>query len=216
MISVAPPLSAIDALDNSIDTTGRGSSSAMIRLCAVPAAATSMVLSHPNSLLSTAVMVTVPVLSVCPSKIVSADPLSMKSAATAGATGVADTAMTVCSFSGALSRADTTLCPPFSLMFCGLRTSSSAFASGGSFSSMVRRTGTGFDASPEIVDAVTSTGLFHGLYCVSSRAVMVTDPELSVCPAAIVRVVPLCTKSPATAGATGSVLTFRMLSSLAA
>ena len=80
----------------------------------------------PATLLSLAVIVTVPVLAVDPAAMVSVEPLSVKSAATAGETAIADTVSVVASLDARSSVAVTVLDPPSSEIDVGLSTSVAA------------------------------------------------------------------------------------------
>ena len=90
-------------------------------LVAVPE--TDTLLFPPATLLSLAVIVTVPVLVVNPAAMVSVEPLSVKSAATAGETAIAETVIVVASFDARSSVAVTVLDPPSSEIDVGFSTS---------------------------------------------------------------------------------------------
>ena len=206
---LTPPFSLIEDGVSTRLTAGPTSSSVIVSVCgdgsdnpfppeAKPETVT--VLSGASTALSTAVNVTAPVLVVAPAAIVSVVPLCVKSPATAGETGVADTVTVTDSLDAALSVAVTVLTPPFSLIEDGVSTRLTAGPT--SSSVIVSVCGDGSDTPfPPEADPETVTVL-SGASTALSTAVNVTVPVLVVAPAAIVSVVPLCVKSPATAGET--------------
>ena len=92
----------------------------------VAVAATVTALPGATTSLSCAATVTTPVLAIAPTGMVSVVPVCVKSAATAGATGVVDTVSVTASLDAVLSVAVTVLDPPFSLTDDGLSTSDTA------------------------------------------------------------------------------------------
>ena len=102
-------------------------------------------LSGASTLLSRASIVTVPVLVCEPAEIVSVDPLSVKSLATAGLTAAADTPTVVSSLDGRSSTAVTVVTPPFSPIEPGISTSVATGA--GSSSRIVSVTSAGVPCS---------------------------------------------------------------------
>ena len=129
---VEPPFSEIDEEPRTRETVGVPSSSVIVSVWSDGAetssspetvAETVTSLSGASTLLSTAENVTVPVLVVDPAAIVSVDPVSVKSPATAGDTGAADTVTVSARLDSSLSVAVTVLEPPFSEMDDELSTS---------------------------------------------------------------------------------------------
>ena len=142
-------------------------------------------LSRPSTPLSTAVIVTVPVLIVRPAGTISTDPVCVKSAPAAYIPAAADTVSVVGALDGCESLALTTADPPFSEILAGDGTS---VAVGGSSSSRkVSVTAGGARTSP-LAAARTVTrlsGASTGLF----TAEIVTVPVLAVSPAAKVSAV---------------------------
>ena len=140
---VEPPFSPMLVEPSDSVTLGVPSSSVMVRVwlagavtaCELEAVADTVTdLSAVSLLLSTAVIVTVPVLVVAPAAIVSVlFALRVKSAATAGDTGAADTVRVVAALEARLSVAVTVLTPAFSPMAAGLSTSVAVGVSSSSF-----------------------------------------------------------------------------------
>ena len=157
-----------------------------------PAAAAEMVtdLSAVAAPLLTAVTVTVPVLCIAPAGIVSVRPaLSLKSPATAGDTGAADTVSVSASLDGLLSMAVTVLAPPFSPMAGGV---SFKVAVGVASSSMMVPTACCFMAlpascAPAGLDSRTTTVSFGSS---TASPVTATAMVLLVSPGAKVSVPP--------------------------
>jgi len=173
------------------------------------------VLSVPmcTSSLSTAVMVTSPVLVVCPGAMVRVlGLLRVRSPATAGVTGSTDTVRVVASLDGWLKLAVSLELPPFSLMV--VEESARVAVGSSSLSAMVNVRLAG-SATPLPPDAAAWTvNILSGVSTLLSTAVMVTVPVLVVSPAAMVRIgLLLKVKSSATAGATGSTDTVRVVAS---
>ena len=204
-----PPLSEIeDGLNTSV-TVGASSSSVIVSVWfagfeTLPPLATPeivTVLFGVSTELSTAVIVTVPVLVVAPAAIDSVLAVErLKSPATAGLTAVAET-VTVTAWLDALDNvAVTVLDPPFSEIEDGLRTSVTVGVL--SSSVMVSVWFEGFETLPPLATPDTVTVLFAASTELST-AVIVTVPVLAVLPAAIVRTLfAVRLKSPATAGLT--------------
>ena len=145
--------------------------------------------SPPPRSLSLAVIVTVPLLVVSPASIVSTgSSLSVKSLATAGDTGDADTVTSMSSIDGLSRVAVTVLSPPSSSMESGSRTSVTA---GGSSSSRILtlRPDSGSTLRPEFVVPVTAT-VTSGSSRLSSIGARVNVPVPLVSPAAIANVKP--------------------------
>jgi len=216
------PLSLIVRDERARVTVGR-SSSAMVNVTLagsatlLPPDAVAVivkVLSSASTSLSTAVMVTVPVLVVSPTPMVRMGLLlKEKSPAMGGSSGATDTVRVVLALDGWLRVAVTVDTPAFSLI---VRDESSSVAVGRSSSSaMVNVTLSGL-VTPLPPDAVAViVKVLSGASILLSTAVMVTVPVLVVAPAAMVRMgVLLRVKSPATAGAMGSTDTVRVVASL--
>ena len=207
---LSPSSSPIDTRSSANVTTGSASSSRIVSVCFAGAATpfppatvavTSTDLSGASTVLFTAAIVTVPVLTVPPGSIVSVVPVCWKSLVVAGPTGAAETVTVTRSLVGRSRDAVTVLMPPFSPMDA----SSSARVTSGSASSSVIvsvRDAGGANPLPPVTDAVTWTVLF-GASTSLLTAVTITVPVLSVCPAVIVSFrLPLNVKSLATAGST--------------
>ena len=152
----------------------------------------------------TALILTVPVLLVAPAAIVSVSfELSVKSAAIAGDTAVADTTNVTFSLDGPPSVAVTVVESPFSPIEAGLSTRVTVGVPSSSLIVRVRFAGFATPRPPEAV-ADTVTDLF-GASTVLFTALILTVPVLVVAPAAIVRVsFALNVKSVATAGDTAA------------
>ena len=171
-------------------------------------------LSGASTSLSTAVIVTVPVLLIEPAAMVSVVfALRLKSSATAGSTGAADTVSVTASLETPLSVAVTVVEPSFSPIDEVPSTSDTVGVS--SSSVIVRVSSVGF-ATPLPPAAVAETvTCFSGASTSLSTAVIVTVPVLAVSPAAMVSVVlSLSVKSSATAGSTGAAETVSVTASL--
>ena len=153
-------------------------------------------LSGASVVLSTAVIVTVPVLAVPPAAIVNVlSALSAKSPDVAGAAAAADTVIVTASPDGCESAAVTavTLSEPLSST---VDAESDSVAVGAASSSTMVSVAEGGDsaplppsAAPETVTILSAESVLSGV------AVTVTEPLLVVSPAAIVNVVPVCLKS---------------------
>ena len=204
-----PPFSEIeDGLNTSV-TVGVPSSSVMVSvwfegLETLPPLATPdtvTVLFAASTELSTAVIVTVPVLAVLPAAIVRTLLfVIVKSLLVAGLTALAETVTVTAALDAEDSVAVTVLDPPFSEIEDGLNTSVTVGVP--SSSVMVSVWFEGFETLPPLATPDTVTVLF-GASTELSTAVIVTVPVLAVLPAAIVSVVFVDRlKSPATAGLT--------------
>ena len=161
----------------------------------------------------TAVTVTRPVLVVAPAARVSVVvALRVKSPDTAGDTAVAATVSVVASVVGCDSVAVTVDTSPFSRIDGGMSTRAAVAVASSSASVSVASAGAATPwppvAVPETVTVLfaASTSLF--------TAATVTRPVLTVAPAAIVSSVPVCVKSPATAGDTAAVATVTVAATL--
>ena len=168
-------------------------------------------LSGASTSLSTAVIVTVPVLVVAPAAMVSVVPACVKSPDTAGETAAADTVSVTASLDSVLRVAVTAVEPPSSSMDDEPRTSDGVAVS----SSVMVRVWSDGAVTPLPPATVAETVIsLSGASTSLSTAVIVTVPVLVVAPAAMVRVVPACVKSPATAGETAAAETVRVTSAL--
>ncbi len=206
------PFSATDTCDRCSVTVGAASLSLIDSVTLEGAvtpwlltadADTVTVLCGASTLLSTAVIVTDPVLSVAPAAIVKAVPFSVKSAATAGDTAVADTVTVVATLDGWLSVAVTVLLPLFSVIESGVRISVTAGAT--SSSMIVNAALDGFSMPWLLTTTADTVTVLSGASTLLSAAVIVTDPVLSVAFAAKLRVVfELSVKSSAAALAPGA------------
>ena len=146
----APSFSSVAVFESVSVTAGGGSSSSMVRTASSESMApwvftampeTATCLSGASVSLFRAMIVTVPVLAVCPSAMVSVAPVSVKSPATAGSTAATETVTVV----GLLDRrsrvAVTVVEPPFSPIESGVNTIVTTGA--GSSSVIVNRTPSG-------------------------------------------------------------------------
>ena len=227
MLSVAvtvvePPSSSIDDEPRTSDGVAV-SSSVSVRVwsggAATPwppatVAETVISLSGASTELSTAVMVTVPVLVVAPAAMVSVVPACVKSPDTVGETAAAETVRVTSSLETALSVAVTVVDPSSSEIDEALSARETVGVSSSSVMVRVWSDGAATSLPPATV-AETVTCL-SGASTSLSTAVMVTVPVLVVEPAAMVSVVPACVKSPDTAGATAVAATVTVRSSLEA
>ena len=152
------------------------------RFTAEPDASTC--LSRPSTPLSTAVIVTVPVLTVRPAGTISTDPVCVKSDPAAYIPAAADTVIVVGALDGCESVAVTVAIPPDSEIEAGETASAAVGAS--SSSRMVSVAEGGARTSPPAA-ARTVTRLFGASTALSTPAI-VTVPALSVVPAAKVSV----------------------------
>ena len=222
MTVVAPAFSLMEEELSASETVGVSSSSAMVRVWSEgaatplpPAAVAETVtcLSGASTSLSTAVMVTVPVLVVAPAAMVSVVPACVKSPETAGDTGAEETVRVTAWLDTAPRVAVTVVVPAFSLMEEALSPSETIGVS--SSSAMVRVWSAGA-ATPLPPAAVAETvTCLSGASTALSAPVIVTVPVLVVAPAAMVRVLAvLRLKSPETAGETAAAETVRVTSSL--
>ena len=159
-------------------------------------------MSGASTALFTALILTVRVLVVAPAAIVSVSLLlSVKSAAAAGDTAVADTTSVTFSLDGPLSVAVTVVESPFSEIDDGLSTSDTVGVASSSVIVRVRLDGADTPRPPVTV-ADTVTDLF-GASTALFTALILTVRVLVVAPAAIVSVsLLLSVKSEATAGET--------------
>ena len=130
-------------------------------------------------------IVTVPALDISPAVIVSVVPFNVKSPATAGATGAADTVTVTSSSSAPFRMAVTVLTPPFSEIEVGDSFSITVNSSSSSMYS-VRALASVTPGRP-VTEPFTHTGL-SGSSTRLSTAVTVTVPVLHFEPAAIVSV----------------------------
>ena len=204
---LTPPFSLIICGVSISVTTGGDSSSVIIKVTSTGASApdndtvpdTRTILSGESTALSTAVIVTPPVLFVALAAKLSVVPVSMKSPATAGETADADTVTVKASDEAGETVAVTVLTPPFSLIICGV--SISVTTGGDSSSVIIKVTSTGASApdNDTVPDTLT---ILSGESTALSTAVIVTPPVLFVALAAKLSVVPVSMKSPATAGET--------------
>ena len=223
---LAPPFSATLSGDTvsvmPVDGVADGSSSsAMFRVCSDGCAIPCVLVATPETstsrsgwsmVLSLAVTVTVPVLSVAPAAIRrTLFELSVKSFPSAASTGAAETAITVSSLEARSSFAITVLFPPFSGIEAGVRTS---VACGVSSLSLIV-TVAGFTVSPVAVprtvtvssgsSMLSSTGIsvnvsaplaaFAGIVIVKAGTAPKSVPAVAVPPATEIRtaVSVLCT-----------------------
>ena len=220
---VESPFSEIDDGLSTSDTVGVPSSSVIVRvwfagaatpLPPVTVADTVTDLSGASTALFTALTFTVRVLVVAPAAIVSVSfALSVKSAATAGETAVADTTSVTFSLDGPLSVAVTVVESPLSEIDDGLSTRVTVGVASSSVIVRVRLDGADTPRPPvTVADTVTdlsgaSTALF--------AALILTVRVLVVAPAAIVSVsFVLSVKSEATAGETAAAETTSVTFSL--
>ena len=222
MTVVAPAFSLMEEELSASETVGVSSSSAMVRVWSEgaatplpPAAVAETVtcLSGASTSLSTAVMVTVPVLVVAPAAMVSVVPACVKSPETAGDTGAEETVRITAWLDTAPSVAVTVVAPAFSLMEEALRARETVGVSSSSVIVSVWSDGAATPLPPATV-AETVTCL-SGASTELSTAVIVTVPVLVVEPAAMVRLLSvLRLKSPETAGETAAAETVRVTSAL--
>ena len=207
-----PPDSEIDVRDSASVARGVASSSATVRVTATGCSMVRLLMAVPDTVTrlsgasvasSFAVIVTVPVLVICPAAMVSvSSALSMKSPRTApdAATAAADTLTVTAARDVRLNVAVTVvaLFAPLSLMVAG----DSASTTCGTPSSSVRVSVTDAGAAtplPPVAVPETITCLLCPPTA-SSTAVIVTIPVLAVSPAAMVRgVVAIRLKSSAVA-----------------
>ena len=197
--SVAGPLTALSSRPYSSSRMTRVAGDGAATPRPPVAVADTLTCLRPDApALSTAVTVTKPVLAVAPAARVSVVvALSMKSPATAGATGAADTVKVVASVVGCDRRAVTVLTSPLSRTEAGVSTRVAVAVA--SSSVRVRVASAGFATPwPPAAVAETVTDLSAASTALSLPRT-VTVPALVVDPAAIVSVVPVCVKSPATA-----------------
>ena len=198
--SVTGPLAALSSNPNS--------SSRMVSVAldgaATPrppaAAADTVTRFRPEAtMLSTAVIVTRPALVVEPAAIVSVFVLDcIKSPDTAFSPAAAATVKVAASVVGCDSRAVTVEMPPFSRIEAGFSTSVAAAAS----SSVIVTSsapGAAMPLPPVVVPETVTVLVAVPMSTLLSTAVTVTAPVLVVAPAAMVSIVPVCVKSPATA-----------------
>ena len=151
------------------------------------------------ALLSTAVIVTRPALTVAFAAIVSVFPARVKSPDTAGETAVVATVSVAASVVGCERVAVTVEMPPFSRIADGVSTSVAAAASSSSMSSKLS-TGFCMPLPPAVVPVTRNCFCAVPMSRLLSTAVTVTSPVLVLAPAATVRVVAvLSVKSPDTA-----------------
>ena len=220
---VESPFSEIDDGLSTSDTVGVPSSSVIVRvwfagaatpLPPVTVADTVTDLSGASTALFTALTFTVRVLVVAPAAIVSVSfALSVKSAATAGETAVADTTSVTFSLDGPLSVAVTVVESPLSEIDDGLSTRVTVGVASSSVIVRVRLDGADTPRPPVTV-ADTVTDLF-GASTALFAALILTVPVLVVAPAAIVSVsFALSVKSEATAGETAAAETTSVTFSL--
>ena len=150
------------------------------------------------------VTITSPALTVAPAAMVSILPVpTLKSPAAAFVPGAADTMIVMASPDvPPLRPAVTVAAPPFSGIEVGVsvsvavgRSSSSTIVSDAAVTPTAPRS---FAAVPVTVTVLSDESR------ASSFAMIVTVPVLLTCPAAMVRVVPVCVKSPATATLPGA------------
>ena len=219
---VSSLFSEIDAWDSFSVTVGAPSSSMIVRTCAAgsatplapeTAAATPTVLFGLSMVLFSAAIVTVPVLSVCPAGIVSSTfALSAKSPATAGRTGLADTVSVTVSLDSPLSDAVTVVEPPFSEIDVGSSFSVTSGVSSSSSIVSVCAAGSATPRPPAATPAIST--VLSGASTSLLSAAIVTVPVLFVSPASILSVVPVRSKSAATAGELGVAVTVTVTASL--
>ena len=215
---LTPPFSLIICGVSISVTTGGDSSSVTIKVTSTGASApdndtvpdTRTILSGESTALSTAVIVTAPVLFVALAAKLSVVPASMKSPATAGETADVDTVTVKASDEAGETIAVTVLTPSSSLIICGV--SNSVTTGGDSSSVIIKVTSTGSLASDNDTVPETRT-ILSGESTALSTAVIVTPPVLFVALAAKLSVVPVSMKSPATAGETADVDTFTVKAS---
>ena len=200
--ALTPPFSAIatgssrrviDGTPSSSLTVSVRAAGSTMPLPPVTAAPTMNVLSGSSMALGTAVIVTVPVLTVARAAMTRTvvAPRSTSPAA-AGETGVTDTVAVVASLEPRLSRAVTMARPPFSAIAAG--SSSSVNSGSASPSSITRSTWSGSDTPlPPVAVARTRTVLF-GPSRSSLCAVIVTSPVLVSASAAMISVLPVRVK----------------------
>ena len=202
------PLASVTVTESGVSTKARVSSSVMVSVLLagldtpppLDEPDTVTVLSAASTLLSTAVIITVPVLDVEPAAIDSVLFVDrLKSPDTAGLTALAETVTVTAAVAAEDSVAVTVLDPPFSEIEDGLSTSVTV---GVSSSAMVIVSLEGFETPPPLAVADTVTNLFAANTELST-AVIVTVPVLAVEPAAIDSVLFVDRlKSPDTAGLT--------------
>ena len=221
VLELVPPLSSMVAGSSSRVTVGTPSSSVMVRVW-LPGLATPPPLAVAETVtdlfgastsLSTAVMVTVPVLVVAPAAMVRVVPLRVKSPDAVLAPAAAATVRVTAALDLPERVAVTVLelVPPLSSMVAG--SSSRVTVGTPSSSVMVRVWLPGLATPPPLAVAETVTDLF-GASTSLSTAVMVTVPVLVVAPAAMVRVVPLRVKSPDAVLAPAAAATVRVTAAL--
>ena len=185
---LTPPFSWIDDGLSARFTVGVPSSSVMVRRTssgfdtppplAVPDTVT--VLLGASTLLSTAVMVTVPVLAVRPAAMVRVVPAWVKSPGTAGLTADDDTVTVTVRLDAPDRLAVTLLTPPASEIEAGL----SAKLTVGVLSLSMMVSVTGVTVSPDTAVVSTSVSLFSS----TLSSTMVTVPVAVRSPASIVNV----------------------------
>ena len=144
-------------------------------------------LSAAWTVLSTAAMVTVPVLAVAPAAIVSVAPVNVKSPAAAPVPGAAVTVRVVASLDGWLRPAVTVVLPPFSAIVAGVNVSVAVGV--GSSSVMVRLAPvTAPMAWALLADAVTVTARSGASTVLFSATMPAVSAAFSVAPAGMTMV----------------------------
>ena len=156
---VSPPFSGIDAGSSARVSVGVSSSSVIVSVRGAGAAAPLPPVTVPpictlfsgaSRSLSSASIFTSPVLTVSPAAIVSLVPVSVKSAATAGETGVAVTVTATASLDGPLSVAVTVVSPSSSEIDAGARASVTVGVSSSSVISRVCAAGAASPSGPAV------------------------------------------------------------------
>ena len=219
-----PPFSETDVGSSSSTASGAASSSVKVRVAelAVPAprpfvsvADTVTVLFGASVGLSTAVTVTSPALVVTPAATVSVFPVRVKSPCTAGETAAVATVTVVGWPDGCDSTAVTVARPPFSETD---EADSASDASGAASSSVMVSAptpGSAMPLPPAVVPEIRTNLVAVPMSTSLSTAVTVTNPMLTVEPAAMVSVFAvLSVKSPATAGDTADAATVTVVAAL--
>ena len=222
---LVPPSSSISDADSARTTVGAPSSSAIVSVTssasvmpwafvAVPDTVT--LLFGASTPLSSAVIVTVPVLVFAPAAIVSISfVLRLKSSETAGDTADADTVIVVSALEGRSSVAVTVLAFPAPLSSIVPGVSASVTVGAGSSSVIESVTSSGFTMPWVFVAAPRTVTLLSGESTSLSAAVIVTVPVLDIEPATIVSVsFVLRLKSSETAGDTADADTVIVVSAL--